>query len=409
MVYGENETMFYKQFLQCCKYLSWSPEEAYCIRKLACINLRTTDVMEVYGQILDKLEPGVLYVDPKKLPEINSLLQDSSFWIYLFTEFLVFKDVSTCNGFSQTWNPIHQFFKSLEESQIFLPTWKETLILYILVNISCIPSANVCKQYVSLILKRDKITECQLFLERYADMRQTQEDFTNTFRFLINECFCENDTKKKTMYKQFNESKQRLQEFWNKKTLHANSGRIRLRERLKHAQNVAGRVVQSHETFDGFQETLLFSSQVSYSSRLAFYFLACQLNTSVKEIIENVKIKHGKSESICKLPVIQMPETRKIQELIAKIRYFGAPDQLLTEFHNNCLRSLSLTAKKTLSLCTIMQLYICIYQNENIWKDCWTNVLPLMNSQVIRDVDSFRKTHPVINPVLLTRAFATVI
>jgi len=364
MRYSEEDWFFLKRYLEYCKHLSWSPTATHSVRKMLCINLRTTDVMDAYEQVFYTLPPADLYANPKILPEINRWLQDSNMWIYLLEHFLFLNDVSTSNGFNKQENMLKQFSVLLEESQIFLNSWRETLILYLLVNISCVPSANVCKVYVSKVLKKDKTAQCTLFLQKFADMRQTREEYIDTFRFLLNECFTENDAKKVEMYNESIKKMQRSTEFWEQKTMQACKGRLRLRDRLAQTRKDAETIVRAYETFDAFQENLSFSSNVSYSSKLAFYFLACQLNAPIKEIMKNVKMRHVKSESVSKLKVIQMPDTDKIQEFIAKIRYVGAPDPLMTEFHGICLRSLSLTVRNTLSLSTIMQLYVCIYQNE---------------------------------------------
>jgi len=409
MVYTEQEWFFFKNYLDCCKHLSWSPTDEFSIRKLICVNLRTTEVMDTYEKILHTVGTESLYYDPKMLLRIRPFLEDSNLWIYLMTSFYKFKDVTTCSGFNGAKKPLMMFSKSLEESGIVFPSWCEILILYILVNIDCVPSANICQIYVSRVMKKEKTTECILFLQKYADMRQTREEYINTFSFLMNECFTEEKHKKIEMVNINNKRSERDRDFWAKKTIEMNGGRLRLRERLKNAKKNAGNVVQSHETFDAFQDTLSFSSHVSYNSKLAFYFLACQQNVSLKEIMETVQMRHVKSEMVSKLTVIKAPELNKIQEVIAKIRYFGAPEPLITEFYDVCLRSVSLTTKNTLSLSTIIQLYICIYQNEVTWKECWTNVLPIMNAQVIRDIETFRKTHPSIDKNLLARAFSTVI
>jgi hypothetical protein len=83
------------------------------------------------------------------------------------------------------------------------------------------------------------------------------------------------------------------------------------------------------------------------------------------------------------------------------MQYARTPFQLLAEFHTKCFASVAFTNKQSLSLTQIMQLYVAVYQTPGIWQECWTHILPVMNAQLVRDLESFR-TH---NPQMDTPAF----
>lgn len=44
-----------------------------------------------------------------------------------------------------------------------------------------------------------------------------------------------------------------------------------------------------------------------------------------------------------------------------------------------------------------MQLYVSVYQQPDIWKDCWTFLLPVMNTQLVWDIENFKLARPAMD------------
>lgn len=69
------------------------------------------------------------------------------------------------------------------------------------------------------------------------------------------------------------------------------------------------------------------------------------------------------------------------------MQYTRSPFPQLKEFHAKCFSSVAFSNKHSLSLTEIMQLYVAAYQAADIWQECWTHILPVMNAQLVRDIE----------------------
>ena len=88
--------------------------------------------------------------------------------------------------------------------------------------------------------------------------------------------------------------------------------------------------------------------------------------------------------------------------------YTKHPFPLLTAFHGKCFASIAFTNKHALSLSHVMQLYVAIYQSTDIWQECWTHVLPVMNAQLVRDIEHFRAQNPQMDSAAFMYALQNI-
>ena len=94
---------------------------------------------------------------------------------------------------------------------------------------------------------------------------------------------------------------------------------------------------------------------------------------------------------------IDTPCFQTIAKFIDIVQFTKPPFDTLKQFHGSCFKSIAFSSRHTMTITHLVQLYISIYQHRSIWKECWTRVLPVMNAQLVRDVEVFREKYPTMD------------
>lgn len=395
-----------RQLYECCRHISLDTENKYTIRKLVCLNLRCTNTQQFYRNIFDTLPESELFVDWDKLASTHKFLQDSQFWITMLQTYCDIQKFDT-NADMKVTVKQHKLLVWLTESLVrnrITVSWKDTVFLFLLINIARVPSLNVSKLFLSSLLNRDVDKECIKLIAEIADARYTNEELLSTMKWILNECVCENENAVTNMIQKIQHHNLGVKELFAVRTLRISSGRLRLRDRL--AGKKRSQVITERNTFESFQADANFASNVSYHTKLRLYMLMSQRCLDKAKIFE--KVFPDYLRYILEKPAIESPDVTVINEAISKIRYMQAPFTLLTQFYEQCFKSIAFTQKNAISLTTIMQLYIAIYQDTKIWQECWTCILPIMNSQVVRDVETFRQKHSTADNDAFAYALSTI-
>jgi hypothetical protein len=91
---------------------------------------------------------------------------------------------------------------------------------------------------------------------------------------------------------------------------------------------------------------------------------------------------------------ILFPHVESIVNGIQSLSINKAPFQQLNQFRQNCFNAFSINQRKSLTLTQTLHLYLAAYQTKTIWKLCWKSVIPIMSSQISRDVETFVASTP---------------
>lgn len=405
---SDNEIVhrYTRQFSECCRHVSLDPESTHAIRKLVCLNLRATSPREFYAAAFASMPPEERFVDWDKIAGTHRFLQDSQFWITMLKTYCDVKAFDTTTDMKASIKQ-HKLLVWITESLVrnrITVSWKDTVFLFLLINIARAPSLNISKLFLSGLLGRDVDKECVTLIGDVADARYTNDEFLSTMRWILNECIYEKTEELGTMVQKIQHHNLGVKEIFAVRALKMTSGRLRLRDRL--AGKKRTQVITERNTFESFQADANFASNVSYHTKLRLYMLMSQRSIDKAVIFDAVFPDYLRY--VLEKPSVESPDVAVINETIGKIRYMQAPFPLLSQFYEQCFKSIAFTQKNAISLSTIMQLYVSIYQDPKIWQECWTFILPVMNSQVVRDVDIFRQKHPVLDNTAFAYALNTV-
>jgi hypothetical protein len=88
---------------------------------------------------------------------------------------------------------------------------------------------------------------------------------------------------------------------------------------------------------------------------------------------------------------IERIDASAVLEIIKGLRVYTNGIADLLDFRTECLHGLSISKRKSLTLSQIAQLYVCVFQHDSIWEQCWQAVVPVMNHTIISSRDKFRQ------------------
>lgn len=395
-----NSIRFVKQFYDCCIHLALDITQPEIIQRFICINIRLRQTEQgvcdtLHDTIFQTSDKKKMFVDWDKTKDTYKMLSDSAFWIFLFETYCNVKEIENSKQVDSTlakMKCVEIVEKSLKKNNIAV-SWKNTIFLFLLINVARVSSINVTTMFLSKILKEKVEKKCINFIGDIADTRYTEEDYVLAMEWVLKKCITVDNGKLADDLNKIQSQNAQNRDFFAVRNVHINSGRIRLRDRLANMQNK--QTFTEYDTFESFQININFASNVSYHVKLKIYMIMSQENLDRQSIFKQIFPEN--LHYVLSYPPVNEPEIKILNETIGKIRYTQAPFPALTRFYEECFKSISLSNKSNLSLSTIMQLYMCIYQKKKIWQKCWMHILPVMNAQIIRDVEHHLLQAPQID------------
>lgn len=418
-----------KHFYDCCKHIALDAEDPMAIRKLVALNMRVVDVQRHYLDVFSDVGEENLFVDWEKMTSTHRFLQDSNLWISILENYISIKPAETSlevKSNRRQFRAINEITESLARNRITI-SWKDTVFLFLLLNIARVPSLHVSKTFLSKVLGREVDKECTALIGDIADARYTPAEFMACVRWVFFECIGEQTSELEANIQKINKHSMGVREIFAVRNMRINTGRLRLRDRLNGKRRQQALV--ECNTFQAFESNVNFSSNVSYHTKLKLYLLMSQWCVDKNASFEGVFPEYlryvlevpstpplpirphvAPTDCLCcpQHPSIENPDVKTINEAISKIKYTQAPFTQLSQFYEQCFRSIAFARKNAISLSTIMQLYVAIYQNQKIWQDCWTYIFPVKNAQVVRDIETFRQKNPVIDHAQFQYALSTI-
>lgn len=175
-------------------------------------------------------------------------------------------------------------------------------------------------------------------------------------------------------------------------------GRPRLRDLLESTiqdKTVMDTRLGTWESYVSFCQLHQFPNILNEFSKHKLYFLAAQSRWDWKEYVGIVLGHTGElSERITQYPVSR-PDLHILHACIQRLNMNGKPPfQELVQFKNKCFVNFPLSQFQTMNLSHFLRLYVCVYQNETVWKDLWRMQGALFSPQIHKDCEGFRDRTP---------------
>jgi hypothetical protein len=390
---GTHSLTMLQQFLDACRHVSIDPRDELAPAKLLALNLRGTDRVWLFQTVFhDVTDERKLYVDWAKVPDMHRYVNSAGFWIQLLSKYCeVATPVSTDAVFSSaTTQLLRTLLRRMGDAGL-KTDWGHVVRVFVLMNIERVQSVHTVELYMNEAMRTPVQQNCMRLLSSMADVRYTPEEFAATMHWVIRRSLV---VKTAALHADIDALQRNLdvsKQAMALRSLQTSNGRVRLRDRLAQCARISSNKAASG-SLPAFQSAANFSVATSRNMQLRAYMLMSQVALDKTralglvlppDLVRLVADKH-----------VLDPDVSVITDIIRRMPYARAPFPELTEFHDRCFASIALSQKNVLTLTLIMQLYVSCYQSAQIWQECWKSVLPVMNAQLVRDVEAFRLTHP---------------
>lgn len=144
------------------------------------------------------------------------------------------------------------------------------------------------------------------------------------------------------------------------------------------------------ESYVCFCQLHQFPNILNEVSKQKLYFHASQTRWNWKEHLHHVI--GPQEEMIQKLSdyPVSKPDLEVLHACIQRMNMNGRPPFTeLVLFKNKCFVNYPLTLFSTINLTQFLRLYVCVYQNESVWKELWKMQKMLFSPQVVKDCEKF--------------------
>lgn len=165
----------------------------------------------------------------------------------------------------------------------------------------------------------------------------------------------------------------------------------RLQLRFLKLKNNTEKEDTSH-LFSTWANNLQLSVLSSKHLQTILYFIKCQ----PKPIDVSLLKPHFSANILQKFeaaPIIVEIDVDAIFSLLSGLRIYLNNIPTLVDFRVKCLKGLSQSQRKSLSLLNIFQLYVCVFQHESVRFELWKKICPIMNHTTQLCVQNFVKEH----------------
>lgn len=169
------------------------------------------------------------------------------------------------------------------------------------------------------------------------------------------------------------------------------SSRQRIQLRYLAARLHSSNVLSYSQTFENWRASHKFGNVTSTQIQKILYFIKVQETATPEDVYERLFTREILMR--VRMGAVDRIDPRAITDIIKSLRVYGHNIQDLLDFRTECLLGLSITARKTLTLAQVAQLYISVFQHDSIWEECWRSVVNVMNHTIIAARAKFKAGH----------------
>jgi len=233
----------------------------------------------------------------------------------------------------------------------------------------------------------DSYTKSLQFFAMSADAAFDITETTAVFCHIMRSCRI-NEAEIERQIQFVNLREEELSTSFRMKQIRMIGGRPRLRSKLTEIQRESRSVFDMY-TFISWGQAIRFPNVFSLHTKYKLYFLMSQIH--VPNPLDHIHTitRDGYVNTALKTAFVQKPEHDILHKVITSMKLIEEPFKELQDFRCECMNAFPVTQLNALRLNDVLHLYVCAYQNINVWKDIWKQLIPLLSHQVIRDVENF--------------------
>ena len=289
------------------------------------------------------------------------------------------------------------FVKHLKKAGLTM-SLEMSVKMLLLYNMTALNGCVVLEQFSGLLLKRPTQDEVLKLIANFADQRFTTDDYSHTISWILRHCVVKPVFLSEVL--QNYSQQESLKSIMTLKCVEAATGRPRLSDRLQRSRDLlcisSGKTSiltgSAMDTFDGWCSRVRFPNTISSSLKHRLYLVMSQPHVNHAEVVP-LCANSLLAQSVLQQCIVN-PDVLVISQIIERMDIQMAPFPELTLFIRSCFRAFAQSNLSEMTILKYMQLYIAAYQHEDIWKECWTYIYPLLSFSVIKDVESFVKKTP---------------
>jgi hypothetical protein len=359
------------------------------IRKLVVLSLKYIDKKKIWDILFPENE--VNHVDWSLVkPDFNAL-SDLFFWLPVIEQ-CHWNNVA---GIEHQHIPIHHMKNSLRKAGLDTSDYDLACQLLILHLMQGIPVLYAFEMLTCRYYKRNTHQASAILLANLSDILHTPEEYEKCLVKLLHTDFLQINTdifqKHLDLLREHQNQITTLAAIQNKNSI--SSGRPRLRDLLEQTDKDKVQMdtrLGTWESFPAFCQLHQFPNILSEIAKQKIYFLASQTRWSWAPHVKTVIGHQGDiCEKVAQYPVTK-PDLSILHICIQRLNMNGRPPfKELISFKNRCFVNFPLTQFQNMNLNQFLRLYVCIYQNENVWKDLWRMQGILYSPHIIRDCENF--------------------
>lgn len=332
----------------------------------------------------------------------TNVVGDATVWLSLL-QYLSWPDMCRSEGEISSIGPLSGMKKNLREC--FLDPggdqgWNMACGCFILCNVKGLPSLNLVELLTCQCFKRNTKLHCMDLLSRIADSPFTPEKVEEALCFILERA--QVDTAKLNQNLAIiRASKEDKKLCLQMKSMVAVQGRPRLRDRVKNLFKTDEHKTQvdislnTWESYTGFCYLHSFPPTLSDTVKTRLYFLASQTRWDWKPHLKRVLPSGGSILEKVALHPVSQPDLSTLIKVVDSLSMDGCPPfQEMTEFRSKCFQSFPVSHTQTMTLTSVLQLYVAAYQNPEVWKEIWKHCVGVISVQIIKDCESFTNSTP---------------
>jgi hypothetical protein len=372
------------------------------------------------GLVRFERRPENVYGD---FSEWDKILQILSFDEASVREYLL----SVESDFGNDLPTIKFVMTTLQEVGIEDMSTTDCLKIYLMTNIKNVSSLVAIKAFLTDTMPAtfNSSEAANIFTACMADTRFTPEEFTNDLSWFmlnvilsptfIDNCLffmetknnmlawsqkettkeCEEARRPRLRYRVGLHHKQRIAAIENTVVGRGHDDDTSLGEKHTHIAPAVSHMSQMHEdSLQGWSLRARVPPAISHKSKLIGYVLMSQL--SFADPTNALRLHFANDPEISKNMLLQRvckPHSVHIIEFLRLLTVHVSPFDELHAFRDDCFSDFSYTDSKDLSWLRFLQLYIAIYQNEDVWSQVWKSFCGVLSHQVLIAVKNFKSSH----------------
>lgn len=389
-----------------------NPKDSGSLLKMVVLSIKSIDRRQVYRDVFT----GDPYVDWEYVLSRTENVFGGNGPSLRMVHYLLFPDIEV--KFQTMWRNgrdvprslalVHCFLHNLEAHHLVM-TMSMGLRKLLLYNLAHLNGTSVLEQFSNRLLERATEDDILKVIACFAQQCFMLHDYNQAIVWILSNCVVA--TTFESEVNRFFQQREDMNNILRVRNVTINNGRPRLLDRL--AQKRGARETYSvatgggsasvltgdgMDTFDGWCTRVRFPNTISSALKHRLYVTMSQPHVDHAKVV--TKLQAQLLDKVMQNRITR-PDVNVLANVIENLEMQMAPFQELSMFMRTCFRAFPHRNLREMTILKYMQLYLAAYQHPDLWKECWTQIYPLLSYQVIRDVEEFVKITPFNNEAFI--------